>query len=418
MARGVPQATGIVVDHARGAVLTDVDGREFIDLAGGIGVMNVGHCDPRVVAAVAAQVARLQHVCIHIATHEPYVALCERLVELLPHGDHTKAMLVNSGAEAVENAVKIARQATGRPAIICFTGAFHGRTLMGMTLTSKVAYKAGCGPFAPEIYRLPFPDALRGGGYDHPEAFAARALSEFEEALETYVSATNVAAILVEPVQGEGGFVPLPPLYLRGLRELCDRNGMLLILDEVQTGFGRCGAWGAYQHYGVTPDLSAWAKSLGGGLPIGAVMGRAAVMDAALPGTIGGTFGGNPVACASALATLDVMEADGLCARAQTIGAHVRARFEALRGRVPQVVDVRGLGAMMALELCVDGDLKRPAGALTKAVLAGCHAAGVLVIGAGVHGSVIRVLSPLVITEAQLDRALDIIEEQIVSHTQ
>jgi 4-aminobutyrate aminotransferase/(S)-3-amino-2-methylpropionate transaminase len=322
-------------------------------------------------------------------------------------------MLLNSGAEAVENAIKIARQATGRSGVICFTGAFHGRTLLGMSLTSKTVYKQGCGPFAPEVYRLPYPDFLRDGHGEDEATFVERVLYEFEEALSTYVGPESVAAILIEPVLGEGGFIPALRGYLEGLRRFADQHGIMLIFDEVQSGFGRTGYWGAYQHYGVVPDLSTWAKSLGGGLPIAAVIGRADVMDAALPGTIGGTFGGNPVACAAALATIDVMERDGLLARAQHIGDVIRARFTALQARCKHVADVRGLGAMMAIEMCVDGDTRQPATQLTADVLAGALEDGLLALSCGVHGATIRILAPLVITDEDLDRGLTILEQQI-----
>ena len=413
VARGVPIGSDIVVASAHGAILVEPDGREVIDMAAGIGVMTAGHCHPDVVAAVREQVGLLQHTCIHIATYEPYVALCERLVDLLPHGAATKVMLVNSGAEAVENAVKIARQFTGRQGVLCFTGGFHGRTLLGMSLTSKVVYKAGSGPFAPEIYRLPYPDRFHNGDGLSERAFVARELARLRASLSDMVAPTSLAAILIEPVLGEGGFVPAPAAYLEGLRVICDEHGIGLIFDEVQTGFCRTGAWGAYQRMGVVPDLSAWAKALGGGMPIASVVGKAHVMDGAVPGTIGGTYGGNPVACASAIATLRVMEELDLCARADVLGAHIRERFEALRSRVSIVGDVRGLGAMLAIELCHDGDPERPAGDLTREVIAACRARGVLIIGCGVHGNVIRVLCPLVITDAQLDVALNVITEEI-----
>lgn len=413
VARGVPRVTTIVADRGEGAALIDPSGRRYTDLAGGIGVMAVGHSHPAVIAAIIEQAGRLQHACFHVATYEPYVALCEKLVELLPHGGPTKAMLVNSGAEAVENAVKIARQATGRPGVLCFTGAFHGRTLLGMSLTSKVAYKKGCGPFAPEIFRVPYPDRFHTGEGMAEEAFVARELANLREALSTMVAPTDLAAILVEPVLGEGGFVPAPAAWLRGVRSLCDEHGILLIFDEVQTGFCRTGAWGAYQKLGVTPDLSTWAKAMGGGLPVAAVVGRAEVMDAAVPGTIGGTYGGNPVACASALAALGVMEELDLNARAEALGERLVARFEALRRRCPVVADVRGLGAMIGIELCEEGDPGRPASALVGEILAACHERGVLIIGCGVHGNVIRVMCPLNIPDDELDGAISVLEEEI-----
>jgi 4-aminobutyrate aminotransferase/(S)-3-amino-2-methylpropionate transaminase len=409
--RGVPRVTAATVARGAGALLTDLEGNELIDFAGGIGVMNAGHGNEKVVAAIREQAGRLLHTCFHVATYEPYVALCEKLVSLFPHGDRTKALLVNSGAEAIENAVKIARQATRRPAVICYTDSFHGRTLLGMSLTSKVKYKTGCGPFAPEIYRLPFPNRFLHGDGLEEDAFVARELERLREAFANTVEADQVAAVLIEPVQGEGGFVPAPEGYLRGLREICDEHGIVLIFDEVQTGFCRTGAWAAHHHFGVVPDVSTWAKSMGGGLPIAAVVGRAAVMDAAAPGTIGGTYGGNPVACAAALATITVMEELDLNRRAREVGERVRAGFTRLQVRCPALADVRGLGAMVAAEFVVDG---APAGAQVAKVLEACVARGVLVLSAGTHGNVIRVLSPLVIEDDQLDRGLDVIEEEVL----
>ncbi len=413
--RGIPRVTSATVATADGATLVDCDGRELIDFAGGIGVMNAGHCQSSVVEAIRDQAAKLLHTCIHIATYEPYIALCEKLVELLPHGERTKVMLVNSGAEAVENAVKIARQATNRPAIICYTEGFHGRTLMAMSLTSKYGYKIGCGPYAPEVYRLPFPNHYRYGDGMSEAAFVERELYRFRDSLVNSVAAEQVAAVILEPVQGEGGFIPVPPAYLRGLRTLCDEHGILMILDEVQSGFCRTGRWAAYEHYDVVPDLSTWAKSMGGGLPIGAVIGKADVMDAARPGTIGGTYGGNPVACAASLETIRLMEQLQLGPRAMAIGQRVTKRFEDLQRRFPQWIgDVRGLGAMVAVELIENGDLHQPATELTSEVLKGCVSRGLLILGAGIYSNVIRFLAPLVITDEQLDRGLDVLTEEIV----
>ncbi len=417
--RGVSQFAGkATVRSARGARLIDADGRGLIDFAGGIGVLNVGHCDERVVAAIQEQAARLLHASIYVATYEPYLALCEKLVALLPHGGPTKAVLLNSGAEAVENAIKIARQATGRPAVVCFTDAFHGRTLLCMTMTSKTGYKLGCGPFAPEIYRLPYPNHFRDGAGLALDAFVARELAAVEEAFLNRVPAQHVAAIVIEPVLGEGGFVPAPAAYLRGLRRICDQHGILLVFDEVQSGFCRTGRWAAYEHAGVIPDLSTWAKSMGGGLPISAVLGKSEVMDAAAPGTIGGTYSGNPVACAAALATIASMEALKLNERATRIGATIRARFERLQSRSDLVGDVRGLGAMIGLELCHGRDPARPAKAALDAVIQRCLDAGVLALAAGPHGNVLRVLCPLVIDDADLAQALDAIDDAVLSVTQ
>jgi 4-aminobutyrate aminotransferase/(S)-3-amino-2-methylpropionate transaminase len=324
-------------------------------------------------------------------------------------------MLVNTGAEAVENAIKIARQATGRPAVLCYTEAFHGRTMMCMSLTSKVGYKLHCGPFAPEVYRLPFPNRFRYGDGLDEDAFVARELQRLEDAFVNTVPADHVAAIILEPVQGEGGFVPVPEAYLRGLRETCDRTGILLICDEVQSGFARAGHWAAYERYGVKPDLSTWAKSMGGGMPIGCVMGRAEVMDAARPGTIGGTYGGNPVACAAALAAIEVIETENLCARADAIGQKIRDRFGAFAARTDVVADVRGLGAMVGVEFCHGGDPHRPATDVLGGALARARERGVLAIPAGATASVLRILSPLVIDDRDLETALDVLEDEILA---
>ncbi len=416
----VPRAVGQFAGEttaatASGAHLVDAEGERFIDFAGGIGVMNVGHCDEHVVRAIQEQASRLIHTCIHVATYEPYVALCEKLVTLLPHGPATKAVLLNSGAEAVENAVKFARQATGRQAIICYTEAFHGRTMMAMSLTSKTRYKVGCGPFAPEVYRLPFPNHFRDGAGLELGAFVDRELARLEEAFVNIVPANHVAAIIIEPVLGEGGFIPAPAAYLRGLREICDRHGIVLVFDEVQSGFGRTGRWAAYEHAGVIPDISTWAKSMGGGMPISAVLGKAEILDRAEAGTVGGTYGGNPVACAAALATIARMEELDLNARGAEIGERVRARFEALQQRSDLVADVRGLGAMIGMELCWDGDPARPAAEAVAAVTATCRERGVLVLPAGPHGNVLRVLAPLVIDDDDLDRGLAAIEEAVLA---
>lgn len=414
----VPNGVGMFagetsVESASGARLTDADGRELIDFAGGIGVVNAGHCTPEIVEAIQKQAAKLIHGSINVATYEPYIALCEKLNSLLPHGERTKTMLINSGAEAVENAIKIARQATGRPGVIAYTGAFHGRTMMAMSLTSKVGYKLGCGPFAPEVYRLPFPNHYHEGRGMSEDEYSDLKLRELEESFSYYVTADETAAIVLETVQGEGGFTPIPKRYLQGLREICTRHGILLILDEIQSGFCRTGRWAAYNHYDITPDLSTWAKSMGSGLPISAVIGRAEVMDAARPGTIGGTYCGNPVACAGSLATIEFMERENLNARAEAIGGKMRARFDALAERTDVIGDVRGLGAMIGVEFCYDGDPRRPAGPVVADALARCRENGVVALPAGAHGNVIRTLPPLVIEDADLERALDVMEEAI-----
>ncbi|UYV12056.1 MAG: aspartate aminotransferase family protein [Phycisphaera sp.] len=416
---GVGMLSPMTAASADGAIITDADGNEFIDFASGIGVMGVGHSDPAVVEAVRQQVGTLQHACIHVATYEPYVALCEKLVDLFPHhedaSDSTKAMLISTGAEAVENAIKIARQATGRAGVICFAGAFHGRTLLAATLTSKTRLKEGCGPYAPEVYRLPFPKALPGEAI-HEAAVVERELVRLERAFVDTVSPTQVAAIIIEVVQGEGGFNVAPKAYLEGLRRICDEHGIVLIFDEVQSGFCRTGRWAGYEHSGVKPDLSPWAKAMGGGLPIACVIGKASVMDKVNPGTLGGTYGGNPVACAAALATIKRMEELDLNARATRIGDTIHRRFSELAGKVKAVTEIRGLGAMKAIELCEDGDSAKPSAAMVKAVIDDCRSKGLLVIAAGVAGNCIRVLTPLVITDEQLDRGLDILCKSIEQH--
>lgn len=413
---GVGRISDLSVSHATGATMTDLDGRDYIDFAGGIGVMNVGHCDPMVVDAIRKQAGELLHSCIHVATYEPYVALCEKLVELFPHGSSTKAMLVNTGAEAVENAIKIARQATGRSGVICYTGAFHGRTLLALSLTSKVDYKVQCGPFAPELYRLPYP-AVRSYDELSEHRIVERELERLRECLRDTVAPSNVAAIIIELVQGEGGFLVAPKTYIEGLREICDEHGIMLIFDEVQTGFGRTGHWAASEHYGVTPDLSTWAKSMGGGLPISSVIGRAEIMDRAKPGTLGGTYGGNPVACAASLATIQQMERLQLNDRALSSGEIIRNRFEEIASHTPEICDVRGLGSMMAMEFSQPGTPEVPNKQLTQSIITSCRESGLIVIPAGIHGNVIRVLAPLVITDEQLEQGLMILENAIAAHT-
>ena len=418
----VPNAIGIfnpsTAVSARDCIVVDADGNELIDFAGGIGVVNAGHCPPPVTAAIAKQAATLIHCSFNVATYDLYLQLAEKLVSLLPHGEHTKVMLTNSGAESIENAIKIARQATGRQAIICFEGGFHGRTMMAMTLTSKVGYKLGCGPFAPEVYRLPFPDHYHYGNGLGPDEFSDEHLRALEEFFQLQVPAEAVAAILLEPVQGEGGFHVVPAKYLRGLRAICDKYGILLILDEVQSGFGRTGKWAAYQHFDVVPDLSTWAKSMGSGMPIGAVLGKAAIMDACRPSTIGGTYPGNPVCCAASLATLDYMEQIDINALGTKVGEIVRKRFFHFKENFSCVGDVRGLGAMMAFELVKNGDPFQPDATLCKNLITFCAGHGLILISAGVNGNVIRILSPLVIGEDLLKKGLDIIEDGLRALTQ
>jgi 4-aminobutyrate aminotransferase / (S)-3-amino-2-methylpropionate transaminase / 5-aminovalerate transaminase len=399
----------VVVAEGRGATLTDVDGNTFIDFAGGVGCLNVGHAHPRVVDAVQEQAARFLHTDFTIVPYEVYVTLAERLLAVAPFAGPAKAAFFNSGAEAVENAVKFARAYTKRPAVIAFEGGFHGRTMLAMTLTSKThPYKAGLGPFAPEVYRVPFPNTYRG-------IDARAALAALEAAFSTQVARETVAAIILEPVQGEGGFVVPPAEFVQGVREICDREGIVMIADEVQSGYGRTGKMFAIEHFGVEPDLITVAKSIAAGLPLSGVLGKAAIMDAPGDGAVGGTYVGNPVAQAAALAVLDVFEDEGLVERAERIGETVRGRMTAWQERFPQIGDVRGLGAMLALELVRDPATKEPAPELASRVAEEAAKRGLLLLKAGVHANCIRVLCPLVITDAELDEALGAWDEALQS---
>jgi 4-aminobutyrate aminotransferase/(S)-3-amino-2-methylpropionate transaminase len=410
VARGVAQGLPVVVSEARGAVLKDVDGRRLLDFTGGIGVMNVGHSHPKVVEAIKAQAERLTHCCFQVAAYEPYVTLAERLNQIVPGPWPKKTLLLNSGAEAVENAVKIARAATGRPAVLVFEHAFHGRTLFGLTLTGKVnPYKIGFGPFAPEVYRLPYPYCFRCSEQRSNGDCCQASEEYFSSRLATLVAPETLAAVIIEPVAGEGGFIPAPRDFLRALAAWCRRHGVLLIADEVQTGFGRTGKMFAMEHCEVAADLTALAKSLGAGLPISAVTGRQEVMDAPSPGGLGGTFAGNPVACAAALAVLDIFEEEHLVERAAAIGDKLRERFSLWQAAYPWIGDVRGLGAMQALELVEDRRSKRPDSRRTASLQKAAFDRGLLVLTAGTWGNVIRTLMPLVISDAELAEGLDIL---------
>ena len=402
--RGVSSSTPIFASSASGAALTDVDGNVFLDFTGGIGVLNVGHAPREVVSAISEQAARLLHTCFMVAPYEGYLAVVDALVRLTPGAFAKKGLLVNSGAEALENAVKIARHATGRQAIVVFSNSFHGRTLLTMTMTAKQAtYKLGFGPFAPEVYRVPFPYPYRG-------ISAESALEELRRALNDEIGERNVAAIVMEPVQGEGGFLAAPPEFARGVAEICRQHGILLIDDEVQTGFCRTGRMFAAEHYGLEPDLLCFAKSVAAGLPLAGVVGRAEIMDGPQVGGLGSTFGGNPVACAAALAALEVMEREDLAGRAERMGRTLGERLAGWQTRFDLVGDVRGLGAMVAFELVRDRASREPAVAETDAIVRDCYEHGLLVLKAGTHNSVIRFLAPLVTTDDQLNEGLDVLE--------
>ncbi len=415
----VPRAafhvTPVFVERAEGATLTDVDGNVLLDFAGGIGSMNSGHRAPRVLSNLRAQLDRFLHVCFSVTPYEGYVRVAERLNEITPGKFPKKTLLVNSGAEAVENAVKAARAYTGRPAIIAFEDAFHGRTLLTMSLTSKThPYKAGFGPFVGEVYRIPYAYCYRCSYSLRYPACALFCAHHLEDTFQRVVAAETVAAVIAEPVLGEGGFVAPPPEFFRIVHDICRRHGILFIADEVQTGFGRTGRMFASEHYGVEPDLLCTAKSLAGGLPLAAVTGRAEVMDAACVGGLGGTFGGNPMSCEAALAAVETIEQEGLCARAEHIGERFAARAREWQRRWPLIGDVRGLGAMRALEL-VRPESREPAAAETTEVIRHCYEHGLVVMSAGSYSNVIRLLAPLVISDDQLDEGLDVLEAALAA---
>ena len=399
----------VVAERARGSTITDVDGNTFVDFVGGVGVANVGHNHPRVLEAIAEQAERFLHTDYTVVPYEGYVELAERLGALVPIDGETRGAFFNSGAEAVENAVKLARLATGRHAVIAFEGAFHGRTLLALTMTSRtLPYKLGLGPFAPEVYRAPFPNAYRG-------LSGADALAALERLFATQVAAEDVAAIVFEPQQGEGGFIPAPAEFVTGLRRICDERGIVLVADEVQTGFGRTGRMFAMEHFGVEPDLVVVAKSIAGGLPLSGVVGRQAIMNAAHPGAIGGTFVGNPVALAAACAVLDVFEEERLVDRAQLLGDAIRLCMLDWQSRWPRIGDVRGLGAMLAIELVRDPETKEPAPELAEAIVGEALQRGLLLLKAGVDGNCIRVLCPLTTSDAELDDGLRAWEDALAA---
>jgi 4-aminobutyrate aminotransferase / (S)-3-amino-2-methylpropionate transaminase / 5-aminovalerate transaminase len=399
----------LAVARAEGAIIEDLDGRRLIDFAGGLGCHNTGHGLPAAVAAIHEQVDRYLHQCFIVGMYEPYVEVCRRLAELSPcRGEQQKTLLVNSGAEALENAVKIARAATGRPAVVVFDHAFHGRTLLTMAMTSKLVYKRGFGPLAPEVYRAPGPYPYRGVTSDD-------AIHGLEHLFKSDLDPETVACIVLEPVQGEGGFIVMPSDFPPRLREICDRHGILYVDDEVQSGICRTGPVFAIEHYGVEPDLLTTGKSIGGGLPLGGVTGSAEVMDAVHPGGLGGTFGGNPVSCAAAIAVLDTVASDDFQRSAEELGRRIRARLEDIAGRAEAVGEVRGLGPMLALELVEDRETKAPSAARASAAVAEARERGLVLLSCGLYSNVIRILVPLVIADEDLERGLEILEESLTA---
>ncbi|MDE1950555.1 MAG: 4-aminobutyrate--2-oxoglutarate transaminase [Burkholderiales bacterium] len=398
--RGVGQAHQIFIQRAVNAELWDVEGRRYIDFAGGIAVLNTGHCHPGVIAAVKAQLDLYTHTCFQVVAYEPYVELAERLNALAPGAQPKKTLFLSTGAEAIENAVKIARAHTRRSGIIAFSGGYHGRTLLTLGLTGKVApYKTGFGPFPGEVFHALFPNPLHGVSIED-------ALASVESVLKNDIEPDRVAAFIVEPVQGEGGFYIAPPAFVEGLKAIADRHGILLIADEVQTGAGRTGTWFACEQWSVAPDLIATAKSLAGGFPISGVIGRADVMDAPGPGGLGGTYAGSPIGCAAALAVLKAFEDEKLLERSKAVGARLVAGLSAIAKRHPAIGDVRGLGAMVAIELFEDGDAQHPDAELTRNVIAEAARRGLILLSCGTYGNVIRVLVPLTASDALIDEGL------------
>lgn len=406
IARGVGQVHEIFVDHARDCEVWDVEGRRYVDFAGGIGVVNTGHCHPKVVAAVAQQLQRVTHTCFQLLAYEPYVELAERLLKLFPGDFAKKAIFMSTGAEAVENAIKIARAHTRRHAVISFGGGFHGRTTMALALTGKVVpYKAGFGPFPAGIFHAQFPNPLHGIGTE-------QALGSVEHIFKCDVAPEEVAAVLVEPVQGEGGFYVAPFEFLRQLRAMCDRSGIVFVADEIQSGAGRTGRWLAIEHSGVVPDLVTMAKSMAGGFPISAVLGRGDIMDSPGPGGLGGTYAGNPLACAAALAVLDVFEEDGLLEKGLRLGQRLQEGLKKIAERCPAVAEVRGLGPMVAMEL-IASRAELPDAELTRRVVAEAAKRGLILISCGTYANVIRILVPLTASDAIVDEGLKILSESL-----
>ena len=417
LSAGAAFLTELGVASADGAVVTDVDGNRLLDFAGGIGVLAAGHCPPTVVDAIQQQAGELLHICGIVATHDSMVELAEALNAAAPGDFEKKTLLMNSGAEAVESAVKIARVATGRQGILVFEGGYHGRTNMTMSMTSKYGlFKKGFGPFASEVYRIPFPNVLRRPPGTDPEQFVGWSIERLHDALVSQVDPSALAAIVIEPVQGEGGFLPAPKPYLEAIRKICDEHGIVMVADEVQAGFGRTGKLFSIEHSGVAPDLITIAKSMGSGMPISGVVGRADLLDAPHPGGMGGTYSGNPVACVAALETIKLINTPDFLDRATAVGDRLRAGLEDMKSRYPAIADVRGLGPMLVIELVADEQLT-PNPDLTLAITKGTLARGLITIRAGLYSNCVRFLPPLTITDEQIDEALAVLEAVLAEET-
>jgi len=418
IAKGTISATASYISHGKGAVLFDVEGQEYLDFGGGIAVMNVGHSHPKVVKAIKDQAEKFTHTCFMVSPYDSAVRLAEKLCNEVPGDSPKAAMFVNSGVEAVENAVKIARYYTQKPSIICFDNAFHGRTLMGMTLTSKIKpYKLGMGPFAPEVYRVPFANCYRCPFNNEYPGCDMECADHLEYFFINHVPAEQTAAIIVEPIQGEGGFIAPPKEYFKKLKTICETNNILLIADEIQTGIGRTGYMFAMEHYGVEADITTTAKSLAAGMPLSAVVGKKEIMDVVHPAGIGGTYGGNPIACEAALAVFDIIESENLLEKSKQLGETLRSTFLKLQEKYDIIGDVRGLGPMIAMELVKDRQTKTPAAEETKALIKYCFDRGLLILSCGTYGNVLRFLMPLVITDEQLQKGLEIIEDGFAAIT-
>jgi len=417
VARGVSVGLPVCIEEAKGALMKDIDGNVFLDFAAGIGVQNVGHCDEEIVAAIQEQAAKFIHPCFHIAMYEPYIALAERLCSLVPISGEKKAMFANSGAEAVENAIKIARRYTRKSGIVSLECAFHGRTFMAMTLTSKVSpYKEGFGPFNPDTYKLPSPYFYRfGHGYDNEAEFALACAERFRTLLKSEWSRDSIAAVIAEPLQGEGGFIAPPKEYYVRLQEICRENGILLVIDEVQSGFARTGKLFACEYFGIDPDIIVLSKSIAAGLPLSAVVGRASVMDSTNPGQIGGTYGGNPLACAAALKVLDKIAKENLPGKALGLGETLTRRLCAMQEKYEAIGDVRGRGAMIGIEFVKSRETKEPDADIVKRIVAYARTKGVIFLNAGIFSNVLRFLPPLVMTKEQAEAGMDVLDEAIAA---
>lgn len=414
--RGPFHTSPAIIKKANGALVTDIDGNQYIDLAGAIGSLNVGHCPPQVVKALKQQLDHFIHPSFHVFMYESYIKLAERLNEITPGTHKKKTFFLNSGAEAVENAVKIARKFTGRRAIASFERGFHGRTLLTMSLTSKVApYKSGFGPFAPDTYKLPFPDYYRKPEGMSDQAYDEHLLAEVERFFLSEVPPEEIAAFIMEPIQGEGGFIVPSKYFVQSIKQICEQHDILFIADEIQTGFGRTGFLFACEYFSITPDIMTMSKSLAAGLPLSAVTGRAEIMDSPNVGEIGGTYGGSPLGCVAAIEVIKIIEEQHLNERAKEIGKKITTRFKQMQNKYPFIGDVRGLGAMCAIEMVTDRTSKTPNRELTAKIVQRCNERGVVILSAGLYSNVVRILCPLVITDAQLDEALTIIDEVMAS---